>query len=496
MDPRHNPSCGHFRPFEQTVFQSRFWRLSAGLFVLALLLAACTNGGTEGDTATSTTEDCVAAGTCSPGPDDEVIAADTTTTTSASLNMNPAEGTYNDYPVGFTAEGYPYLGDPDAPVSLVEFSDYLCPFCGRHFNETTPQLFEQYAGSGNVNFVFRDFPLAGLHPTAPNGHAASLCVAEQGAVYFWAYHDKLFAEQNQWANLTDNASYLADAAGQIGVDLTSYQECMDSGRTAVMVEQRVQEGLDFGYNGTPTFQVVNNATGDSYEIVGAQGFDVFVSYLDAVVVGDAPPGPEEPEPPELPFWANEGLAPDPARPGFNLAGDPYKGDPDAPLVVIEVGDFQCPACATHSLDVQPALDEQFVDTGRVLWVYKNLMLQIHPQSPASAVAGECAGDQGLFWEMHDLLYATQDQWAIDPPDGELIALAGEVGLDIDEFSTCLGARTTLERVLADGYDVRGIVDTTPTFIIIFDGQGAVLNGSRSVEDFAQILTGYLEQPES
>src|SRR5262249_8082090 len=72
-------------------------------------------------------------------------------------------------------------GNPNTPLILAEYSDYLCPFCARHFGQTLPALLERYGRNGQVQFVFHDFPLASLQPKAPQGHAAALCVGEQGA---------------------------------------------------------------------------------------------------------------------------------------------------------------------------------------------------------------------------------------------------------------------------------------------------------------------------
>ncbi len=121
-------------------------------------------------------------------------------------------------PVGFTKEGYPYRGSPGAAVTLVEYSDYLCPFCGRHATQTAPALLDKYVRGGQMKCVFRDLPIASLHPTAPQGHIAALCVAEQGAALFWRMHDKLFAEQSLWNQLPDPAAYLEQAAKAIGAD--------------------------------------------------------------------------------------------------------------------------------------------------------------------------------------------------------------------------------------------------------------------------------------
>ena len=404
--------------------------------------------------------------------------------------------TYEGFPVGFTAEGFPYLGDPEAPVSLVEFSDYLCPFCFRHTTQTTPALLEQYAGGGEVNFLFRDFPLAGLHPTAPTGHTASVCIAEQGAAFFWAFHDSLFFNQQQWASLPDPTGFLAQTAEQIGADTAAYQECMESGRTAPIVDERVSQGHDFGFNGTPSFQVVNNDTGDAFDLVGAQALETFQQYLDAVIAGEAPTdatASDEEQSSELPLWANvAGLVPDPARPGYNIAGDAYKGDPDAPLVVVEFGDFECPSCQRHALEVQPTIDETFVDSGEIMWVFKNYPLTSHPLAPAAGAAGECAGDQGAFWEMHHLLFEAQEQWLVDDPDPVLTSLAGQLGLDASAFATCLGGRDALERVLADRFEVEGIISLTPSFVFVYGGAGRQMEGARDVDDFIAILETQVE----
>ena len=369
------------------------------LVALALVLTACSNGTTDGEAAAT---------------------LDTTTTVPQPAE---AESTYLGLPVGFTDDGYPYLGDPDAPVSLIEFSDYLCPLCGRHFNQTTPQLLEQYGLNGQVNFVFRDFPLAGLHPTAPSGHAAALCVAEQGAALFWAMHDELFANQGEWASLTDNSAYLGGAAESIGADLDAYQICMDSERTVPLVEQRVAQGRGLGFSGTPSFHIVDNRTDETAEVLGAQPVGTFVTALEAALAGETLVVADEPDAPDLPLWANaEGLAPNPDRPGYNLAGDAYRGDPDAELVVIEISDFQCPYCRRHVRETQPAIDEAYVETGKVMWVFKHMPLQNHLQATAAAAAAECAGEQGAFWEMHDLLFERVDGWSVEPPDEALTGL--------------------------------------------------------------------------
>ena len=98
-----------------------------------------------------------------------------------------SQGVYGDLPAGFTEEGFPYRGDPGAPIVLEEFSDYLCPFCGRHFTETLPTLVENFVADGQVQYVFRDLPLVSLHPNAPVGHKAAICAGQQGAEFYWQH---------------------------------------------------------------------------------------------------------------------------------------------------------------------------------------------------------------------------------------------------------------------------------------------------------------------
>ena len=135
------------------------------------------------------------------------------------LTASPATTTQtvlDGIPVGFTPDGYPYRGATDAPVTLVEYSDYLCPFCARHTTQTVPSLMDQYIRTGKVQWVFRDDPIASLHPTSAQGHRAALCVAEQGAALFWKMHDQLFATQSQWNQLPDPGAYLTQVAQTIG----------------------------------------------------------------------------------------------------------------------------------------------------------------------------------------------------------------------------------------------------------------------------------------
>lgn len=404
---------------------------------------------------------------------------------------------------GFTEEGYPYRGNPDAPVTLIEYSDYACPFCDLYTAQTLPVLLEQYGLSGQVKFVFRDLPLVSLHPTAPAAHTAAACAGEQSADLYWVVHDEVFAQRDAWTGLPDPTEFLSGLAEGVGVETVAYQECVASGRFNEQIDKGAIDAQALGFNGTPSFQLVADGLDDTYTLIGAQPLETFQSYLDSLISGEAPTDPETgqdageaSEPAGLPFWADieTGLQPDPDRPGVNLAGDHYKGNPDASVVVVEFSDYECPFCRDHAIETQPLIDETLVDTGDVLWVFKHLPRNIHPRARVAAVAAECAGDQGQFWEMHDLLFETSDEWADEDVDVDtaLIGLAATLPLDMSRFESCFASRTALERVLADMTDADGIVSETPSFVIIQGERGSLMQGSIPADQFIASLRGRLE----
>jgi len=392
-------------------------------------------------------------------------------------------------PVGFTEDGFPYIGNPDAPVTMYEYSDYLCPFCERHSRQTFPALLESQIIPGNVKVVFIDFPIVSLHPQAPLLAEAALCVAEQGAAAFWTMHDKLFESRARFASAASIEDILGELAGASGAELSQYDECMASDRQAAKVNAGVSAASELGFNATPSFQFIGPA-GDSYTFSGASPVTKFNEWIEALRAGDAPPTPP---PPELPYWANpEGLAPDPDRPGFTMAGDPFKGDPEASVVVVEFSDLQCESCKRHAMDAEPAIDEHFVETGKVLWVFKNLPLRMHPNAPAAAAAAECAGEQEKFWEMKRVLFENSDSWDVAEPDTVIISLAVKANLDVTRFEDCFMGRHSLERVLTDVYDAQGVASITPTFITLFKGRGHLMTGARDAEQFVEYLEKALE----
>lgn len=412
--------------------------------------------------------------------------------------------TYQNLPVGFTADGHPFRGNPDAALTLIEYSDYLCPFCARYYSQTLPTLLEKYGRSGQVKFVLRDFPLAELHPTAARGAVAARCAGEQAAPRFWRMYEALFQAQQDWNRLPDPSAFLAKAAREAGADMTAYEACVASGRQDGPVQQSVAAAQALGFNGTPTFQFMHQPTGKTYPLVGAQPVDVFTRWIDDLLAGKEPPKEQQADaapPPkfEVPFWAKpEGLAPDPERPGFTVAGDRYKGNPDAKFVMVEFSDFQCPSCQRHALTTQPDLDKLFVDKGDVRWIVKHFPLAMHPHAPVAAAAAQCAGEQGKFWPMRRSLYQAMDRWsATDDVDGALLGLAADVDLDTSRFTSCLMGRPALQRVLRDLYDGQAIgVRNVPAFVLFQGETPFVMTGARSTEQFASLLRRQIDRAKS
>jgi protein-disulfide isomerase len=168
-------------------------------------------------------------------------------------------------------EGAPSKGDPNAPVVLVEYTDYQCPFCGRHFTQTYPQLISEYVESGKVLYVSKDFPLNNIHPEAQKSAEAAHCMREQlGDDGYFLMHDRLFQDQGS----LNNANY-KKWARELGADGEEFDDCLDSGKTASIVQQGLTEGQQDGIRGTPGFLINGKA------LSGAQPFSAFKQAIDA-----------------------------------------------------------------------------------------------------------------------------------------------------------------------------------------------------------------------
>jgi protein-disulfide isomerase len=161
------------------------------------------------------------------------------------------------------------LGKADAPLTMVEYTDFQCPFCSRFHSGTFPEIKKQYIDAGKVRFISRDYPLE-FHPYAMKAAQATHCAGEQDK--FWQMKDALMTNS---ASLTPDL--ITSLARDNGVDMTKFQSCMDSGKYQDVIKNELAAANAIGINGTPSF-VIGKVTGDTLDgllIVGAQPFGEF-----------------------------------------------------------------------------------------------------------------------------------------------------------------------------------------------------------------------------
>lgn len=171
------------------------------------------------------------------------------------------------------------LGDKNAKVTLVEYTDYQCPFCGRHFTQTYGEIKKNYVDTGKVKMVVRDYPLS-FHPHAQKAAEASECAADQGK--FWEMHDKLFATVDTWTNLGDAAPTFKQYAADLKLDAAKFATCLDGGEKAAEVTDDMTSGSAAGVNGTPGFWVLKE-DGTGTQISGAVPYAQFQAAIDAAL---------------------------------------------------------------------------------------------------------------------------------------------------------------------------------------------------------------------
>jgi protein-disulfide isomerase len=157
----------------------------------------------------------------------------------------------------------PVKGPTDAPVTIIEFSDYQCPFCAR-VNPTLDRIRQTYPDK--VRIVFKDFPLPN-HTEAPKASEAAYCAGEQGK--YWEMHDRMFANQQAL-----HVPSLRQHAAAIGLKVEAFNECLDSGKHAARIKENVQAGEALGISSTPTLYV------NGRPVIGAQSFDYFKIVID------------------------------------------------------------------------------------------------------------------------------------------------------------------------------------------------------------------------
>ncbi|HLD75876.1 MAG TPA: DsbA family protein [Candidatus Norongarragalinales archaeon] len=164
-------------------------------------------------------------------------------------------------------------GSTDAKVTVVEFSDYQCPFCRRAFQDSVKQVRKEYIDTGKVRLLFRDFPLS-FHPMAQVSAEAARCAGDQNK--YFLMHDKMFNEQEKQGQGTVEYTVadLKKWAKEIGADEKTFNACLDSGKHKQTVQDDFSAGAAAGVSGTPTFFI------NGKQLVGAQPFAAFKAVID------------------------------------------------------------------------------------------------------------------------------------------------------------------------------------------------------------------------
>ena len=168
-----------------------------------------------------------------------------------------------------------------------------------------------------------------------------------------------------------------------------------------------------------------------------------------------------------------------------LDTDPTLGNPDASVVFVEFGDFECPFCRRFTQDTKPLLEKDYIESGDVLFVWKDFPLSIHARAETAHEAARCAQEQGKFWEYHDLLYANQQALHVN----NLKSYAGDLGLNQDQFDSCLDSEKYRE-LIGDGLNLgsRSGVSGTPSFLI----NGRLVVGALPYSSFSDVIEEALD----
>jgi len=206
--------------------------------------------------------------------------AGTTGGGAASVAAAPTPAPSNDTPA--TADDDPFEGKANAPITLVEFTDFQCPFCSRHYTQTYDQIKKNYVDTGKVKYVVRDYPLS-FHPFAEKSAEAAECANKQGK--FFGMHDKLFSNQATWSKSADVSAAVTtfkQYAKDLKLDSSKFDTCLDSGETADEIAKDQADGAASGIDGTPGFWILG-PNGKNQKISGAFPYATFSAAFDGML---------------------------------------------------------------------------------------------------------------------------------------------------------------------------------------------------------------------
>ena len=362
----------------------------------------------------------------------------------------------------------------DAPVTIIEFSEFQCPFCSR-VNPTIKQILDTYPGKVRVAFKHNPLP---FHKDAPLASQAALAAGEQGK--FWEMHDKLFENQKALTR-TDLDGY----AQGLGLDMAKFKQALDTNKFQAQVDADMALAKKVGARGTPNFRI------NGVELSGARPFDAFKTVIDEQLKAAEELAKTGTKPDQVyaalvkKNYKEPAAQPDKGRPAEDdktvykvpVGDSAFKGEKDAQVTIVEFSEFQCPFCSR----VNPTI-KQILDTypGKVKVVFKHNPLPFHADAPLASQAALAAGAQGKFWEMHDKLFDNMKALKRENLD----AYAQELGLDLSRFKADLDSgkfKAVVDADLAVGstFGVQG----TPNFFI----NGRKLVGAQPFESFKKVI---------
>lgn len=324
-----------------------------------------------------------------------------------------------------------------------------------------PDLIKQYVDTGKARFVYREFPLAQLHPTAPKASEAALCAGQMGK--YWEMNERLFESVGEWSIAEDPTVSFKAYAEELGLDSDEFAQCLDSGETAAFVQGELLAGEMFGVNATPYFFI------NDIPIRGGLPVEALGQIIDYVAAG----GPM----PEIV----------PVDGDWRVRGDLGT----ARAVTVAFVDFASPESGEHVRDVMPQLVEQYVDSGQMLYVLHPWSQGDGSSSELGASAAECAGQQGKYWEMAEGLFEEQDTWAQAADPGPLFSTyADDLELDAGEFESCLDSDWAKLRVQAG--NVVGALYGVPSAPLYLFNNGQGLDGAPTLEEFESTIDSIID----
>ena len=362
-------------------------------------------------------------------------------------------------------------GSDKAPITILVFSDFESFPCARSASVIDSFLQQ----TRDVRVIFKHAP-AGSNPNALLAHEAALAAGAQGK--FCEMHDTLFENQTKLTR-ADLLGY----AKSLGLDLAAFEHALDNHTYRPIDERDLAEAAGLGVSTTPTFFV------NGRRLVGPQGYASLGAVIETLLAGIPP---DKRVQPEL-------VAAGPAQ-QIDITRAPTRGPATAPVSLVEFSDFECPFCAETAPVVRQLL---LAYPTQVRFAFKHYPLPMHKESPLAHEASLAAADQGKFWEMHDLLFATQAKWVqarssakaaesepVPTLRDDLIAKAAQLNLDVPRFTKDLDTHRFKPQVDQDRQEGNRLgVDGTPFFFI----NGHAISGGASLQDFKHLIDAALKE---